>query len=287
MASVAQLTNLRSLSLECVLTQDAMTPEVLASHGTCWARLSALTALTRLVLMLAGDYRHHGDSWAQRQREGEDHEAWCEAQEQHRTALLSALRAMPQLQDLDCPTLWLTPAELAQLAAPTGIIMGGLLQQQQQRQEPGENSSSSCSSLPPSLGWLKLYAAVSPRVLASMAVPDSLSGLCALRLRFGMSDVTPDNRLLPETVAAVGPAVQRLSAHRSGGFMYRFFTIEADGAPGLLMPRAGVAEGHAEWLGQLVGLECIRTVHLSSLALQFEDVCCLAASLGRCQVSFP
>ncbi len=283
LASIGQLTSLRSLSLLTRLAPAVCTPDVLAPHITSMARLSTLTALTRLQLELPIAYQHHGDSWSERNAKGNQHVAWCAAREDHRTSLLSALHCMPQLQHLDCPTLWLWPSQATSLTALTSLKLGGLLLPPPPSASGG-GSSDGAFSLPARLVDLTLNTTVSPRLLASLQVPSTLTALHLWWLCFGMSDVTPDNRLLPETVEAVGPALQLISSLRAAEPTYSELVFDADGAPGVLLPRTGVSEGHVEWLRHLTAVEGVEVVKLRTLALQFEDMCCLAQAVGGCEV---
>ncbi len=272
-SSILPLTHLRALDLSIHVDPEEFTHEAIAPYTTSLARLSALTALTELQLELSFCYELGSDSLQTMQLEGGDQEAWTEVREQHRASLLSALRAMPQLQHLYCPTLWLHPSEAATLTTLTSLRLGGLL-------PPPHGEASSTNPLPPRLADLHLISAVSPRALASLQIPSTLTSLRSCRLRFGMSDVNQETcQLLPEAVEAVGPAVQRMKALGPNGAL----NIE-HGGTGSLLPRAGVPDGHAEWLGQLGALDGVN-VALRGFALQVEDVCCLAHTFGKVQVS--
>ncbi len=277
---ILQLTHLRELYLTIHVEPEEFTLEAIAPYATSLARLSALTALTALELDLSRCYEFGGDSVEMMQLEGDDHAAWTEVREAHRTSLLSALRALPQLQLLHCPKLWLHASEAATLTTLTGLQLGGLL-------SPPPGESSPTSPLPPRLADLDLDSGVSPRLLASLQIPSTLTSLSLYRLRFGMSDVNQETcQLLPETVAAVGPAVRLMKALRPNGPLRRFWLLTADGAARPLLPRAGVPDGHAEWLGQLGALDGADFA-LRGFALQVEDVCCLAHTLGKVHVSPP
>ncbi len=221
LSSIVQLTTLRSLWLSAFLDPDTCTPQALAPHATSVARLSALTGLTSLHLDLTLRYEHDTDSWRQRRLDGDDYEAWAEVREAHRTSLLSALHAMPQLEHLHCPTLWLHPEELVPLTALASLYVAGLY-----TPPPGGGDSSRSASgggggggtvpLPARLVDLTLDTAVSPRLLASLQVPSTLVALHVWRMRFGMHDINPaTGQLLPETVAAVGPAIKLVADLRS------------------------------------------------------------------------
>ncbi len=285
---ISQLTGLRSLYLNTVVDPDRCTVEDLAPYTTSLARLSALTALTRLALHLSQCCQAHGDSWREWLWNGEEeHEAWCELQEEHRTSLLSALRAMPQLQDLDCGMLWLKAAEAATLSALTSMCIAGLLPPPPWGDNSISSSSSSVSglcSLPPQLAVLTLDSAGLPRALASLQVPTTLTALHLWRLRFGMSDSVADNRLSPETVAAVGPALQLIKTLRTRDPVWGTLAVVADSGDGALLPRAGSTRGHGEWLRHLSGLQEVDMLQLQGLELQSDDVACLADALGHVPV---
>ncbi len=319
---MSKLTSLRSLVLHTTLDPTSCTPEALTPHATSVGSLRALTALTRLDLVLSRCYEHNGDSWWQRQREGSQHAAWCDLRETHRASLLLALRAMPQLRHLHCPTLWLRPSEMAALASLTSLSLAGLLPQpapsgtdsvdtiaaaaaavvaapsasapqgfaelppppaSAPAGDSGMGGDTATISLPaaswpvpPCLHHLALSLGASPRVLASLQRPPTLQRISCNHLRFGTSDVTPGNQLLPQTVAAVGPAVRLLSEAWTGGGKVPDLTVVADGGAGPLRPREGAAGGHAEWLGQLAALggRC-GMVSLMNLQLRLADLHCL------------
>ncbi len=63
--------------------------------------------------------------------------------------------------------------------------------------------------------------------------------------------------------------------------------LQADGCPGLLLPREGLPDRHAEWLSQLGplgGLEDL-PLGLDAFDLDVEDVCCLVHAVGSVPVS--
>ncbi len=278
LASIAQLPSLRVLRLRTALDPALCKPDALAPYATSPTRLSALTGLTWLMLDLSPCYEHHGDSWQQRCKEGGHHESWCEVREQHRASLLSTVRCMQQLKHLDCTTLWLQPSEGATLTALTSLSVGGLLPPALD----GSSSNGSAVTLPPRLQTLALDAVVSPRALANLQIPESLTALDAWGLGFGMSDIEAGNRLRPDAVEAVGPAMRLIKDLRSDKPAWCNLSVQADGASGLLQPRAGVPDSHVEWLGHLSGFPGTE-LELHGLSLQYEDVCCLA--LLRVQVS--
>ncbi len=271
---VSQLRSLRSLHL-CIVS-----PGAVAANATCVGRLSTLTALTHLHLVLPDRYAHHGYSWEEKQQERGRHAALCETREEHRIALLSALRAMHQLQHLHCPTLWLLPGELAALTSPTSITLGGLLAPAvehtlQHNGDPGRASGGQVA-VPPQLRELELLVGVSPRALVPLnPLPRSLTRAVVPAMRFGTADVDEAGRLTAEAVAAVGPAMQLLAAYGAP----HSFRIEGDGGPGRLLPRDGSPNGHMEWIRQLHGLDTTGSLKLRNVALRTGDICCLAKTL--------
>ncbi len=287
---IAQLRSLRSLSLTAHLDPDDCTPDTLRPHATCVAHLSALSALTSLKLELSDCYEHDGHSYNKQQKDGEQHGAWVEVREAHRTSLLSALRCMPQLQHLDCPTLWLRPSELpACLTALTSLTLGGLLPP-----PAGEGTVHAAGgsarplaeggALPPQLRDLVLKDSASPRALASLRLPPSFTRLEVTMLRFGTTDVTPDMRLRPEAVAAVGPAVRMAVAHRDAACGPKAVCFLGDGGDGTVLPREDSPNGHSEWIRQLRGLDVFRTLVLQGWGfVSTGDMCCLAEALPGLQ----
>ncbi len=281
-SAVAQLRTLHSLHLTTSnLDPTVGFPEALRPHATCVARLSALTALTSLYLNLANYYEHHGDSWERQQQDGEQHGAWCEVREAHRTSLLSALRCMPQLQHLDCPTLWLRASELpAALTALTSLTLGGLLPPPAGGHPLGLRDAGHGVALPPRLQEMVLQQGISPRALAELQPPPSSFHLDVSVMSFGMSDVLIDGHVRPEAVAVVGAAVRTLVACRSQADdgPHRICITE-DGSPCLLLPREESPSGHMEWIQQLQGLDVFKKLELESISLSTADLCCLGQVL--------
>ncbi len=266
---------------------DACTRVALAPHATTFGCLSALTALTSLQLDLPAFYEPHDDSWS-----GHEQGAgkWAQVREVHRSSVLSALCAMPQLQHLDCPTLWLHPSEAATLTSLTKLRVGGL------HSPPLKEGSEVAGPLPPQLAKLTLESAASFRLLASLQAPKSLATLHVRQVCFGMSDVsyaddTPNNTIdstldgavRKEAVEAVGRAVRLMGRLRGDKPAWGSLVVRAD-TPLLLLPRPGVLEGHTEWLSKLSGLVGVDKVELHSLQLDYEDMACLARALGRVSV---
>ncbi len=196
-STVAQLTTLQSLILLTSFNTTSWSPEAVLPHATCVARLSALTALNHLQLELSWCYDTHRDSGSAMETEGKQHGAWCEVRETHRTSLLSALRCMPQLQHLDCPTLWLQPSDLASLTALTSATLRGLLPPAVGQQPSGREGrgltgpqAAGCVPLPPYLRELVLFLGASPRAYAALRPAAAFSRLRAPIMLFSMSDTT-------------------------------------------------------------------------------------------------
>ncbi len=287
---VPHLKTLRALHLVLDGDTDNCTPHTLRPHATCVARLSALTGLTRLKLVLSRCYEHDGDSYYKQQKDGEQHGAWVEVREAHRTSLLSALRCMPQLQHLDCPTLWLRPSELpACLTALTSLTLGGLLPPPAVEGPGGLAGGDGFPArlaagvpLPPQLQELVLRTAASPRAIAQLQPPPPLVHLDVQTLRFGVSDVD-DGKLRPEAVEAVGPAVRKLLACRHPVRGPNLMRVRTDCGTDQLLPRDGSPSGHMEWIQQLQGLEAFRNLTLTDVRLRPADLCCLGQALPSLQ----
>ncbi len=282
---VAQLTQLQKLHLYTNFDPNAWSLDAIRPHATAVARLSTLTALTVLDLSPSWCYEDHGGSWKAVQALGSQLGAWCAVREDHRTSLLSAVRCMPQLQHFECPMLWLQPCELAPLTAPASLKVAGLLPPaagQQPAQGLGAGGSTA-RALPPQLRWLDLRVGSSPRALAALQPPASLTCLRSPMLRFGVSDVTGvAGRLLPEAVAAVGRAVQLLVAYRDQAGCTSI-KIEGDGGPGLLRPREDALTGHIEWIQQLQGLDVFPLVKLAHINFRPGELSCLGHTLCNLQ----
>ncbi len=290
--AVAQLTMLRSLRLVTSLG-DYWSPEALRPHASCVGRLSSLTALTHLYLDTPVLYEHHADSWHEQQHEGEEHEVWCEVREAHRAALLSALRCMPQLQQLECPTLWLRPSELpVQCTALTSLSLKGLLppavEDPQVAADSGAGAQAAVAAMPPQLQELTLRGAASPRALALLRPPSCLVRLDLNTLTFSVTDVTAEGRLHAASADAVGPAVRLLLSYRGGRRCYcNHMDIEYDGGPGRMQPREGAADSHMGWIRELNGLDVCRRLALGGVALSFGDLHCLGRTLGQLRSKYP
>ncbi len=291
--TVAQLKTLRSLDLCINLPEEIICrPDLsaLRPNAPCVAHLSALTALTRLRLVMSECYEHAADSYtAHFGAAPEGGGSWAEVQEAHRTSLLAALRCMPQLQHLHCPTLWLTAGDAAPLTALTSMSLAGLLPPplEQPSMQPAtvgalRNPTKAVGravaiALPPQLRELTLLKRTSPRALALLQPPPSLIELDFNELSFGTTDVTVEGRLRPEAVDAVGAAVQLLL--RFCCCHYNKFIVGADGGPGPLQPREDSPDGHMEWIRQLKGLTVCGSVLLDKIELSAGDLCCLAQTL--------
>ncbi len=287
LSSVCGLTGLRSLRLDLRLHPDNMTLDAVRPHATSLAQLGALTVLTRLHLELSDCYEPAGDSWDKQQEDGEEHEAWEEVREVQRTSLLSALRCMPQLQDLSCRTLWLRPSEAASLAALTSLTLGRLLAPQD-GMAAGVAAPAS-GALPPQLRTLSLRAGASPSVLAALQPPPSLTELDLSSIRFGTTDVSRGCKVLPEAVQAFGEAV-RLVMHylpKCRQQEQRRIQVVAACGDDLMMPpdQAG-CEGHAGWIRQLAPLGAWLTgLQIRGIRLTHGDLQCLVSELPNLQAS--
>ncbi len=294
-SAACELTGLQSLNLVVNLDPAQCTLPALTPQAPALARLSALTALTRLQLDLISSYDPRRDSWSQRETEGAQHAAWCELRETHRTSLLSALRAMPQLQHLHCPTLWLKPSEMASLTALNTLSLAGLLPQSTPGGADGGDAIAAAAApsataqqagmWPPQLRRLALTGGASPRAVAALRLPDSLCYFSCAALRLGISDVVEGgNHLRPETLEALGPAVQLLVRTKPSNKALSVGVV-VDGGRGMLQPRVDRADGHAEWLEQLAGLDAFFRMELrGGVTLRVGDVECLVRTLPGLQV---
>lgn len=252
------------------------------------ARLSALTAPTRLKLEMSLRLDCHGDSWSQREQDGEQHSAWVAVRQAHRAAVLSVLRAMPQLQRVDCPTLWPRPGEAASLTALTSLSVGGLLPSSLASlaaPETAVSQSTTDAMWPPRLQELTLHSGGSPRLLAALQLPATLRTFACHTIRFGMLDVEVSNRIKQETLDSLGPAVQLLVRTKRPNAVDRMEVV-ADGAPGLLRPRERGPRGHAEWLQQLAGLDVFSGIELNGMKLRAGDVISLVSTLPNLRVGW-
>ncbi len=312
--AIAQLKTLQALRICTENDMEVSSADELLPHANCVTHLSTLTALTRLHLERTRCYEHHGGSMsciqaeinreeeeAERDPEDEDEETDSPLRKlraAHRTSLLSALRALPQLQHLHCPTLWLQPSEAASLTALTSLTLGGLLPPLAREHALNPTRSNALfplafaaapGALLPRLQELALQTAVSPRVLALLHPPASLNRLTASTLRFGVWDVDrEEGLLLPEAVASVAPAVQQLTAFPHNGnppsnsneAQDCSICIQGAGDLWLLRPRAGAQGGHSEWVLQLQGLDgAYGHLAMHQLELSTEDLSCLGRTL--------
>ncbi len=281
-SAIAQLKLLRSLQLTTFIDIRRCTAENVLPHATSIACLGALTALTSLKLSLSRWYARGADRcWSQQQEErASQGTAWVEVQEAHRTSLLGALRCMLQLY---CPTLWLRPSELpACLTALTSLTPGGL-RPPTVSANAGSNGPADDGALPPQLQELVLKDEGSPRALADLRPQPSFTRLGVTTLRFGASDVTPDGRLRPEAVAAVGPAVRLLVGFRGRPDDRRdeCMWIKGGGSGiSWLLRCEDFSSGHMEWIRQLQGLDARwSNMVLYNVALSTGDLCCLGQTL--------
>ncbi len=282
---MAQLSSLRSLHLLTTLHPDAHTPADLLPHASSIGRLSALTALTHLQLDLPRLYEDLGDSWSQRQKDGspQDQAEWCAVREAHHTSLVSALCCMPQLQHLDCPTLWLRPSEAASLTALTSLTLGGLLPPAPPTSATGRGVATlggSVWALPPRLEQLAAEVVASPRVLAHLQLPPSFRSLLVDCIRLGTRDVMPDDwRIEREAFDAMGPAVQRLVSHPGEDPQSWTVCIDSDGCAERLRPLTPGPAHHKEFLRRLQGLDVFGVLELCGLELSAGDLCILGQTL--------
>ncbi len=280
LATVAQLTSLRSLHLSTGLKEGTWSPEALRPYATCVARLSTLTALTQLQLQPPYGFFNQGDSWLSMVQDPNQHLRAEEVWTAHQISLMSALRCMPLLASLTAPSLWLRPYEMAQLTALTSIAVGGLLPAAGHPSEAAQGAAASGAALPAHLQELTLQAGASPRALAALKPREAFARLNMHTMRFGKLDVTPGGQLRAETAAAVGPAVRLLTAYRGRTPQSAVFSITADAGRSALVPPEGAANGHMEWIRQLHGLsDRYRAVSLERVALGPGDLSCLGEAL--------
>ncbi len=302
---VAQLTSLQSLSLHTNVKLGMRVAEMVPSYDD----LSTLTALTSLRLLLSGSYDYTGGLERDREEAAGQFTAWTQVRAAHRAEVFSALRAMPQLQHLHCPTLWLLPAEAASLTALTSLTLGGMLPpstnhpppelEGSEGPGPAAPTATSAVPLPPQLQELVLLVGASPRLLARLQPPASLLHLSIKTMTFGISDLPSDGRVVAEAVEAVGPAVQllvdlhgrskqphhyqRQQQQRQQREQPTSMCIRGGGWPDCMRPPEGSLAGHAEWIRQLRGLDVYDRVELSALALETGDLCCLGQALPNLQ----
>ncbi len=305
--AVAQLPGLQSLCLRTAMDPCACKPQALAPHATSVACLSALTALTRLEFEPSLRYADTGEAWSALKRDGRDREAWWVVREQHRTALLFALRAMPQLQHLHCPTLWLRQPEAAPLTALTSLSVRGLLRSWPPSEEdvdgnaapagahgharsgaaganPDDRNKKQPAPWPPQLKELVLDKGASPQALAGLRLPDSLRRFSCPVLRLCVSDLEGGGYITQQALEALGPAV-RVLTNPATVHAEDEVEVVVDGGPKLLRPREDCPWGHAEWLGQLAGLDVFKGVKLKGVVLRVGDVRCLVRTWPNVRVS--
>ncbi len=280
LSTITTLTQLRSVNLN-LADPTISSPDAARHHAATWLYLSALTALTSLKLELSDCYKSAGDSWRRQQQDGEEHEAWEEVREVQRTSLLSALRAMPQLQHLDCRTLSLRLSEAAFLTALTSLTLGGLLPPPQQ---PHSNSAAAPGALPPQLRALTLAGGTSPTLLAAWQPPPGLTQLHVSCIRFGTSDVSPELQLRPEMARCVSLAAELL-ARLSGREPFADVAIVADCGDLPMQPPVDAALGHVEWIRGLAPLGTwLETVKVEGVRLHVGDLVCLVSTLPQLRV---
>ncbi len=283
LSAASKLKMLRSLRLDLSLDTTGCPLKAVRTHATSPTCLKALTALTSLRLRLADCYEPAGDSWRRQQEDGVQLEAWEEVREVQRTSLLSALRAMPQLQHLDCRTLWLRPSEAASLTALTSLTLGGLLPLQEGMAAGAAAAAS--GALPPQLRTFTLAGGTSPTVLAGLQPPTCLTQLKVSCIRFGMTDVSPECRVLPDVVRDVTPAAELLARLRDRPW-FPGMVIAADCGNIPMEPREDPGQGHVEWIG---GLEPLGTrlgdLTLKGVRLRVGDLVSLVSTLPQLRVS--
>ncbi len=250
--AICKLRQLQQLHLVIHLDPAATSPDRLRPYAAWLCQLNALAALVRLHLELPDCCQSTGDSWARRAKDGDVHQAWEGVREQLRTSLLSALRCMPQLQHLQCPTLVLQPAEAASLTALTSLTLATLQPPEllpnggsaapapaPASAAPGRASAAAprqaAGMLFPQLQALTLTEGASPRTLAALAPLSSLTSLKVSCIRFGMSDVAAGCRVRPEAVEAFEPAMQLLAER----FRQTHVVVRADCGEGPMEPRGG------------------------------------------------
>ncbi len=277
---MAKLTQLRSLRLMLSLDPNRCTLNAMRRRATGPTRLSTLTALTSLQLQLPDCYEPAGDSWQRQQQDGQRHAAWEEVRETHRTALLFALRCMPHLQHLDCSGLWLRPSELASLTALASLTLGGLLPPEPQQPE-SISAAAPWTLLPAQLRTLTLASGASPGFLAAFQPPPSLKHFYVSRVHFGMQDVSPGCRLLPQVASDVSQAVVLLARAEPWTA-----AIVADCGALSMTPPGDAAAGHEEWIRGLRPLGT-RLQHLTIKGVQLRvgDLVCLVSMLPNLTVS--
>ncbi len=286
LSTVGTLTQLRSLHLNEFPVSGS--PDAVRPHATCLAHLGALTALTSLHLQMSAFYIPAGDSWRRQQEDrADDFEAWEEVRKVQRTSLLSALRAMPQLQHLECSKLLLRPSEVASLAALTSLEIGELQLPWQPLAE-GVAVAFDAWPLPPQLRQLTLPDGVSPSALAALQPPLNHTVFDVPCIRFGMFDVSPDCRVLPKAAQDFGQAVGLL-AHCASSSGRRYLLVDADFSDeGPMEPPEGWAQGHAGWIKELAVLDQqLEGLTMHGIRLRVGDIACVVSTLPGLRVSAP
>ncbi len=314
-SSIAQLTQLRSLDLRTNPAPGTCSPDALLRHIPALGSLSALTALTSLELVLPVCYMPIADNHTRLLDSGEQWQAWELVRQLQHGALLAAFRSMPHLQRLACPTLHLAPSDtcLTCLTNLTSLTLGGFLpppppalSPAQSLQDsgvaaiaaavaaaaaafrPGATPPAGSSLLPPMLQQLELVAGVSPGALAELQLPPSLTWLSVPRIQIGMSGLTGDGSMRPQTVNDLGAAVQLiLSLPTPPELSTSSIELVAEGCLSLSGPRAHGPQGYAEWIPQLAGLDAFQLLTLSGgIRLQEGDLVCLASTLPELTVGY-
>ncbi len=301
LSTVSTLTQLRSLNLSLLVNPHACTPDSVRPHATCLACLGALTALTSLHLSLQAGRKVYGDSWKEQTEAGAEHVAWAEVTEVQRSSLLSALRCMPQLQDLSCAKLWLRLYEVTPLTALTRLTLGGLLPPHvaptgdgaasavaaatsAAAASVGAGASASGGSLPPQLRAFDLWEAIAPSALAALQPPTSMTKLHVSCIRFGMSDVSPDCRVLPKAVRDFGLAARRLAPFLLPEYWHDL-TVAADCGDRPMGPPEAGAQSHTGWIRQMDVLSALTHLRFQGVRLYVGDLACLVATLPDLEAS--
>ncbi len=142
--------------------------------------------------------------------------------------------------------------------------------------------------LPPLLQQLELMVGVSPRVLATLQLLPSFRHLYVRRIQIGMSGVGPDNRILPETVDAIGSAMQLIRSYLPVAMDLTCYDVDvAADCKGSALGPGGDGDqqlSHTGWLRTLAGLRAFKTLTLSGMQLQERDLECLACTLPDLEV---
>lgn len=317
-STVAQLTQLQSLELRTNPAPDTCTPDALLCHIPALGSLAALTALTSLELVLPVCYMPIADNYMRLLDSGSQWQAWEVVRQLQHGALLSAFRCMPNLQRLACPTLHLATSDtcLTCLTKLTSLTLGGLLPPPPPPSpvphlhdsggsaaaaasavlaaaaaatfRPGAKPPAGSSLLPPMLQQLDLVAGVSAGALAALQLPPSLMWLRVPRIQIGMSDLTGDGSMRPQTLDDLGAAVQLiLSLPTPPEIPTSGIELAAEGCRPLSGPRGNGPQSYAQWIPQLAGLDAFQVLILSGgMRLQEGDLVCLASTLPDLQVGY-